>query len=77
VNQAAVEMEMFGQKTRFLIHGHTHRMAIHSFQLDSKTAHRIVLGDWYKKGNYLLHENNKFDLISYPDEKILATLNAV
>ncbi len=75
VNQASVEKEMLTHKTRLLIHGHTHRTAIHEFQLGGKTANRIVLGDWYQKGNYLMHNHNKFKLLSYPDEKVLATLN--
>lgn len=33
-------------KVRTLIHGHTHRPATHSLQVDGQTAQRIVLGDW-------------------------------
>lgn len=29
-----------------LIHGHTHRPAVHDFELNGKPAQRIVLGDW-------------------------------
>jgi UDP-2,3-diacylglucosamine hydrolase len=36
-----------------LIHGHTHRPRIHAFDLDGKTAERIVLGDWYQHGSVL------------------------
>ncbi|GLQ45403.1 UDP-2,3-diacylglucosamine hydrolase [Dyella lipolytica] len=36
-----------------LIHGHTHRPAVHHFELDSHTAERIVLGDWYEQGSVL------------------------
>lgn len=36
-----------------LIHGHTHRPAIHRFDLDGQTAERIVLGDWYEQGSVL------------------------
>ncbi|RBW49917.1 UDP-2,3-diacylglucosamine diphosphatase [Marinobacter sp. F3R11] len=31
-----------------LIHGHTHRPAEHSLEVNGKTAQRIVLGDWDK-----------------------------
>jgi len=31
-----------------LIHGHTHRPAEHSLEVNGKPAHRIVLGDWDK-----------------------------
>ena len=36
-----------------LIHGHTHRPAIHRFTLDGQPAERIVLGDWYTQGSVL------------------------
>jgi UDP-2,3-diacylglucosamine hydrolase len=36
-----------------LIHGHTHRPAVHSLQVDGRTATRIVLGDWYESGSCL------------------------
>ncbi|KRE86753.1 UDP-2,3-diacylglucosamine hydrolase [Rhodanobacter sp. Soil772] len=36
-----------------LIHGHTHRPAVHDFQLDGAPAQRIVLGDWYEQGSVL------------------------
>ncbi|ALS97727.1 UDP-2,3-diacylglucosamine diphosphatase [Lacimicrobium alkaliphilum] len=36
-----------------LIHGHTHRPAIHKFQLGDKQAQRIVLGDWYSQSSVL------------------------
>ena len=35
---------------RLMIHGHTHRPAIHDFTLDGRAARRIVLGDWFKQG---------------------------
>lgn len=36
-----------------LIHGHTHRPAVHHFDLDGAPAERIVLGDWYEQGSVL------------------------
>lgn len=37
---------------RKLIHGHTHRPAVHCFTLgDGKPAKRIVLGDWYQQAS--------------------------
>ena len=32
-----------------LIHGHTHRQAIHDFQIQHKTAQRFVLAEWTKE----------------------------
>ena len=36
-----------------LIHGHTHRPAMHALALDGQAAERIVLGDWYAQGSVL------------------------
>jgi len=36
-----------------LVHGHTHRPAIHALDVDGKPARRIVLGDWYTQGSVL------------------------
>ena len=41
-------MEHFGVRT--LIHGHTHRPAVHKLQIGDQAARRIVLGDWDKQG---------------------------
>jgi UDP-2,3-diacylglucosamine hydrolase len=36
-----------------MVHGHTHRPAIHPLQVDGHPARRIVLGDWYTQGSVL------------------------
>ena len=53
VNEATVRetMRVFG--VRSLLHGHTHRPAIHRFELDGAPARRIVLNDWYGPGGYV------------------------
>ena len=53
VNQQAVEQAMQGFGVSQLIHGHTHRPAIHDFSLDGTAARRIVLPDWYERGGML------------------------
>lgn len=53
VNQRAVESAMRTAGVTRMIHGHTHRPAIHDFQLDGDPAKRIVLGDWYEHGSLL------------------------
>ena len=75
VNQSAVETMMRKHHVQLLIHGHTHRMAIHELEVNGSKAHRIVLGDWYKKGNYLIHDEKGFRLISFPDDTVLSTLS--
>lgn len=53
VNADAVVAAMRDHKVTRLIHGHTHRPAIHDFDLDGAAAQRIVLGDWYELGSVL------------------------
>jgi UDP-2,3-diacylglucosamine hydrolase len=62
VNQAEVRrtMERFGVDC--IIHGHTHRPAVHELQLDGKPAVRIVLGDWYEQGSVLRWDQRGFEL---------------
>src|SRR5688572_1744252 len=47
----AATMARFG--VRRMIHGHTHRPAIHSLRIGGSPAQRIVLGDWYEHGSVL------------------------
>lgn len=54
VNQQTVADTMREYGVRRLIHGHTHRPAIHSFSLDDRPASRMVLGDWYEQGSMLI-----------------------
>lgn len=53
VNQAAVEAALRAAGVTRMIHGHTHRPALHDFTLDGQPAQRIVLGDWYEQGSVL------------------------
>lgn len=53
VNADAVAQAMRNAGVTHLIHGHTHRPAVHHFELDGQTAERIVLGDWYEQGSVL------------------------
>ncbi|RDS81077.1 UDP-2,3-diacylglucosamine diphosphatase [Dyella monticola] len=53
VNADAVAQAMRNAGVTHLIHGHTHRPAVHHFALDGQHAERIVLGDWYEQGSTL------------------------
>ena len=53
VNPGAVEQAMQAHGVRTLVHGHTHRPAVHDLLLDGRRARRIVLGDWYDQGSVL------------------------
>ncbi|MDZ3991154.1 UDP-2,3-diacylglucosamine diphosphatase [Pseudomonas sp. Teo4] len=41
---------MAAHGVRTLVHGHTHRPAIHKLMVDGEPARRIVLGDWDRRG---------------------------
>ncbi len=56
----AATMARYG--VRRLIHGHTHRPAIHSLRVNGATAQRIVLGDWYQQGSVLRAAPDGFEL---------------
>lgn len=54
VNPAAVQKTFEQSATRRMIHGHTHRPAVHEHVLsDGSKAERIVLADWCTSGSYL------------------------
>ena len=53
VNLAEVDRVMCARGVRSLIHGHTHRPAIHQWLLDGQAARRAVLGDWHQQGSVL------------------------
>lgn len=62
VNQNAVESAMRDAGVRRLVHGHTHRPAVHDFTLDGDAAQRIVLGDWYDHGSVLAIDGDRIEL---------------
>jgi UDP-2,3-diacylglucosamine hydrolase len=66
VNQDAVIAAMRAHGVHTLLHGHTHRPAVHRFELDGEDATRIVLGDWYTQGSVLAWDANGFVLHTLP-----------
>jgi UDP-2,3-diacylglucosamine hydrolase len=62
VNAGAVSETMRRAAVTRLIHGHTHRPAVHEFELDGKAAERIVLGDWYEQGSVLRVDDDRVEL---------------
>lgn len=48
-----------------LIHGHTHRPAIHKLHIDDQAARRIVLGDWDKQGWAVQVDEQGFQLAAF------------
>jgi UDP-2,3-diacylglucosamine hydrolase len=51
VNQDAVIAALREHRVETLLHGHTHRPAVHEVDLGDAMATRIVLGDWYEQGS--------------------------
>ncbi len=51
---------------RTMIHGHTHRPAIHDMQIDGHACKRIVLGDWYTQGSVLRVNTQDMVLTALP-----------
>jgi len=55
VNESAVRNTFSEYGVTRMIHGHTHRCAVHRYALDDgKSAKRIVLADWSAEGSYLI-----------------------
>jgi UDP-2,3-diacylglucosamine hydrolase len=55
VNNSSVISTMREYGVHQLIHGHTHRPAIHELEIDGVSARRIVLGDWHDARGSVLH----------------------
>jgi UDP-2,3-diacylglucosamine hydrolase len=71
VNHAAVLQLLTSTRQTTLIHGHTHRPAIHKISLDSsidnrKEAKRIVLGDWDQQGWFAELNADGISLQNFP-----------
>jgi UDP-2,3-diacylglucosamine hydrolase len=58
VNQDAVIAILREHGVATLLHGHTHRPAIHDLDLGDRSAKRIVLGDWYEQGSIVRWDTN-------------------
>jgi UDP-2,3-diacylglucosamine hydrolase len=66
VDPPAVMAAMRACGVRTLIHGHTHRPAVHEFDLDGQRARRIVLGSWHDSGSCLDWGTEGFELQTLP-----------
>ena len=56
-------MQQYGVRT--LVHGHTHRPAIHKLVVGDVPARRIVLGDWDRQGWALQVDEQGFQLAPF------------
>jgi len=62
VNQGAVCRAFEQERADVIVHGHTHRPAIHDVHVGGNVAKRIVLGDWYEQGSVLRWNEQGFEL---------------
>lgn len=69
VNHEAVSTALRLHGVQRLIHGHTHRPAVHRIDRDGARAQRIVLGDWYEQGSLLRADAEGWALsvLAHPD----------
>lgn len=56
---------MAAHGVRTLVHGHTHRPALHKLMVDGQPARRIVLGDWDRHGWALQVDEQGFQLAPF------------
>jgi len=66
VNEMTVRQTLASHGVDRLIHGHTHRPAIHHLTVNNAPATRIVLGDWYTQGSVLHWDANGHQLRTLP-----------
>jgi UDP-2,3-diacylglucosamine hydrolase len=66
VTPAAVVATLRRAGVRTMVHGHTHRPAIHRLAVDGLPARRMVLGDWYTQGSVLEWRDDGVDLRALP-----------
>ena len=62
VSPSTVILAMEQNRVRRLIHGHTHRPAIHEHRLKDSVGLRYVLGDWRPSTTFLVTEETNYDL---------------
>ena len=70
VSQTTVEKVMKKHNVYCLVHGHTHRQAVHKFKIDGQNAKRIVLGDWIQGDSILVSDRGGLRLL--PVDEYLA-----
>ena len=66
VNQEETEKTFLDNNVNLIIHGHTHRPAIHHETINDRDTTRIVLGDWHDTGSYLrINDESDYKLQTY------------
>ncbi|MGU3521795.1 UDP-2,3-diacylglucosamine diphosphatase [Enterobacteriaceae bacterium C23F] len=66
VNPQAVVDVMEKHQVQWLIHGHTHRPAVHELSANGQPAFRVVLGAWHEEGSMVKVTEDNVELIAFP-----------
>lgn len=66
VNPQAVTAILEKHRVQWLIHGHTHRPAIHQIEANGMPAFRVVLGAWHSEGSMVKVTKDDVELIPFP-----------
>nr|WP_159464239.1 UDP-2,3-diacylglucosamine diphosphatase [Scandinavium goeteborgense] len=66
VNAHAVVEVMEKHQVQWLIHGHTHRPAVHELSANEQPAFRVVLGAWHSEGSMVKVTTDNVELIAFP-----------
>ncbi|BBV00630.1 UDP-2,3-diacylglucosamine diphosphatase [Providencia hangzhouensis] len=68
VNSQAVIDALQRHQAQWMIHGHTHRPAIHEVNIGGKLHYRGVLGAWHYEGSAFVINEQGIELIFFPFE---------
>lgn len=66
VNATAVQQLVNSSQVNFMIHGHTHRPALHQIEVDETLVVRGVLGAWHEKGWIIQWDEQGLTLLDFP-----------
>ncbi|KAA8998915.1 UDP-2,3-diacylglucosamine diphosphatase [Affinibrenneria salicis] len=66
VNPQQVVLCLQRHRAQWMIHGHTHRPAIHDVDVDGRPAQRAVLGAWHREGSMIRVTAEGIELLSFP-----------
>jgi len=64
VNQSETNKTFEKYGLNRIIHGHTHKPAIHNSMINGELYKRIVLGDWYEQGSVLKWDQSGPELVT-------------
>lgn len=70
INEAALADMVRKHRVSRVIHGHTHRPAVHQHSIDGTSVQRIVLGDWHNSAQIFCGESRRGNTTSLHTDPI-------